>query len=176
MPWIMMSPLITRIIVVIAVLTALVGGGWYLHHSGYQSGYAAAEQIGEAKLTAYREEQRKQLDEFYAKQRQLEADLQKKMQDSLMEKENEIKAINARHAALVSSLQQRPSRNSTTPVVIETPTITTFECTRVPGTGEGLSREDGEFLAGEAASADILRQALKQCRASYERLLEKQLE
>lgn len=172
----MMSPLITRIIVVIVVLTALVGGGWYLHHSGYQSGYAVAEQIGEAKLATYREEQRKQLDEFYAKQRQLEADLQKKMQDSLMEKENEIKAINDRHAALVSSLRSRPSRNSGTPVVIETPVITTFECTRVPSTGEELSREDAEFLAGEAASADILKEALKQCRAAYERLLEKQLE
>jgi len=176
MPWIMMSPLITRIVAVVAVLTALAGGGWYLHHSGYQSGYAVAEQIGEAKLTAYREEQRKQLDAFYAKQRQMEADLQKQMQDSLMEKENEIKAINDRHAALISSLRSRPSRNSGTPVVIETTTITTSECTRVPSTGEELSREDAEFLAGEAASADILKEALKQTRKAYEAILEKQNE
>lgn len=176
MPWTLISPLMIRIIAILVVLTALVGGGWYLHHSGYQSGYAVAEQIGEAKLTTYREEQRKQLDEFYAKQRQLEADLQKKMQDSLMEKENEIKAINDRHAALVSSLRSRPSRNSGTPVVIETPVITTFECTRVPSTGEELSREDAEFLAGEAASADILKEALKQTRKAYEAILEKQNE
>lgn len=176
MHWTMISPLITRIIAVIAVVTALVGGGWYLHHSGYQYGYAVAEAKGKDILDNYREEQRKQLDEFYAKQRQMEADLQKQMQDSLMEKENEIKAINDRHAALVSSLRQRPSRPDPSPVVIETPTITTFECTRVPSTGKELSREDGEFLAGEAASADILREALKQCRAFYEALLEKQTE
>ena len=171
-----MTPLITRIIAVIAVVTALVGGGWYLHHSGYQSGYTVAEQIGESKLSAYKEEQRKQMDAFYAKQRLIEASLQKQMQDSLMEKENEIKAINDRHAALVSSLRQRPSRPVPTPVVIETPTVTTFECSRVPSTGEELSREDGELLAGEAASADILKEALKQTRKAYEAILEKQNE
>lgn len=176
MYWSVISPLMTRIIAALTVLTALVGGGWYLHHSGYQSGYAVAEAIGEKNLNDYREAQRKLIEAAAAKQRQIEDDLQTKLLQSLKEKEDAIKAINDTHERLVRGLRERASRRDTAPVTIENPTITTFECTRAPGTGEGLSREDGEFLVGEAASADILREALKQCRAAYERLLEKQLE
>lgn len=30
-----------RVIGVVAALTVIAGGAWWLHHSGYQSGYAA---------------------------------------------------------------------------------------------------------------------------------------
>ena len=176
MPWTLISPLMIRIIAILAVLTALVGGGWYLHHSGYQSGYAVAEAIGKNNMNEYREAQQKQLDALYKKQRQVEDDLQQKLQQSLKEKEDEIRAINGTHDRLIRGLRERASRRDSTPVTIETPTITTFECTGAASTGQELSREDGEFLVGEAASADTLRQALKQCREAYQRLIDRQLE
>lgn len=59
-------------------------------------------------------------------------------------KNEEINILNNRLSKLTNSLQQRPSRNDspTTPP-------TTSSCT-----GAELLREDGEFLAGEAARAD----------------------
>lgn len=83
---------------------------------------------------------------------------------SQKEKENAIKALNQRHAAIVDSLQQRPSRSSETTKQNSSSTI----CTGTGGTGDRLYREDAEFLIREASKADILRQALKACRAQLE--------
>ena len=102
MYWSVISPFMTRIIAALTVLTALVGGGWYLHHSGYQSGYAVAEAIGQNNLNEYREAQRKLADAALAKQREIEDDLQTKLLQSLKEKEDAIKAINDTHERLVS--------------------------------------------------------------------------
>ena len=172
----MMSPLVRRIVMILAAVTALVGSGMYIHHSGYKSGYAEAEAIGISNMNSYREEQRRQLDALYKKQRQIEDELQTKLTQSIVEKENEIKAINDAHDRIVRGLRERPTRRDSAPVIVETPVITTSECTRTGSTGQELSREDGEFLVGEAASADTLRQALKQCREAYQRLIDRQLE
>lgn len=62
----------------------------------------------------------------------------------LKDKDEQIQNINNRNAALINSLQQRPSRK-------DNPTASTNSrsCT-----GAELLREDGEFLAREAARAD----------------------
>jgi hypothetical protein len=81
------------------------------------------------------------------------------------EKDREIKNLNARAIALTSSLQQRADRATTI-----------SEGTANPSTGQGgprctgaeLSRQDAEFLAGEAARADSLRLALQQCQTQYD--------
>jgi hypothetical protein len=166
------SPVVARILAVVLVIVALIGGGMYIHHSGYQKGYATAEAEGQVKLDKYKEAQRLEIERVRSVARQVEMDLQTKLLQSLSEKEDAIKQINATHDRLVSSLRNRASRTDPSPVTISTPVITTFECTRKPGTGEELSREDGEFLIGEATSADILREALKQCREAYKRVIE----
>jgi len=74
------------------------------------------------------------------------------------QKDAEIKAINDRLALVTGELRKRPSR-------------TNQSTTTCPGgTGSSLYAEDGEFLIGEAARADKLRQALKECYERYETL------
>jgi len=165
-------PFVVRILAIVLVIATLIGGGMYIHHSGYEAGYAKAQAEGQLELNKYKEAQRLEIERVRSVARQVEVDLQTKLLQSLAEKEDEIKSINATHDRLVSSMRSRASRRDSEPITINSPTITTFECTRKPGTGEELSREDGEFLIGEAASADILRQALKQCREAYRRAIE----
>lgn len=81
------------------------------------------------------------------------------------EKEDAIKALNKHHAAIVDSLQQRPLRDSRPNEGTNSPATV---CTGTGSTGDRLYREDAEFLIGEAAKADILRQALKACRAQLQ--------
>jgi hypothetical protein len=82
------------------------------------------------------------------------------------EKDNEIRNLNARAAALTNSLRDRPSRTAT--IASTVPSSTGLSCPALTCTGAELSREDGEFLAGEASRADELRAALKQCYKQYE--------
>jgi hypothetical protein len=64
------------------------------------------------------------------------------------EKDREIRDLNARATALTNSLRDRPSR--TTTVASAVPDTANAGCAPASCTGAGLSKEDGEFLAGEA--------------------------
>lgn len=85
-----------------------------------------------------------------------------KLTEQLKDKEDAIKSINKRHATIVSGLRQRTERPITVPTVKEASSAPV--CTGTGSTGEQLYRQDAEFLIGEAAKADILREALKTCR------------
>lgn len=85
-----------------------------------------------------------------------------KLTEQLKDKEDAIKSINQRHAAIVSGLRQRTERPDTITPSKEASSASV--CTGTGSTGEQLYREDAEFLIGEAAKADIIRQALKTCR------------
>jgi hypothetical protein len=85
-----------------------------------------------------------------------------KLTEQLKDKEDAIKSINKRHATIVSGLRQRTERPVTVPTVKEASSAPV--CTGTGSTGEQLYRQDAEFLIGEAAKADILREALKTCR------------
>jgi hypothetical protein len=86
-----------------------------------------------------------------------------KLTEQLKDKEDAIKGINKRHAAIVSGLRQRTERPITVPAIKEVGSAPI--CTGTGSTGEQLYRQDAEFLIGEAAKADILREALKTCRS-----------
>ena len=94
---------------------------------------------------------------------QQEEEHKAKLTEQLKDKEDAIKGINKRHAAIVSGLRQRTERPVTVPAVKEASSAAV--CTGAGSTGEQLYRQDAEFLIGEAAKADILREALKTCRA-----------
>jgi len=81
-----------------------------------------------------------------------------------MEKEREIKSINARHRATLDSLRSRPDRGISDGSKASTTETATAVSSGAVCTGEGLSKQDAEFLAGEAADANILREALKATR------------
>ena len=86
-------------------------------------------------------------------------ELQKKFVLTQLQKENEIKAINAKHNAVISSLRNRPERTATQESSNCPPV-----CSRTGSTGEQLFREDAEFLIGEAAKAEVIKQSLISCR------------
>lgn len=84
----------------------------------------------------------------------------------LKDKEDAIKSLNQRHVSIVNSLRQRTERPIT--LTFSTETSGSSISTGAGSTGQQLYREDAEFLVGEAAKADILREALKSCRRQLE--------
>ncbi len=75
------------------------------------------------------------------------------------DKNDEIRTINATHAAAIVRLQNRPDRR---------PNVPDVAAACQGANGADLSRPDGSFLVGEAARADTLRAALIQCYAQYD--------
>lgn len=79
------------------------------------------------------------------------------------EKENAIASIRAAHADELNRVQNRPARKPAAPSGMPAPGSA---CQG--STGAELSREDGGFLAGEAARANELRAALSACYQVYD--------
>ena len=73
------------------------------------------------------------------------------------EKDAQIASINNQLFSAISQLRQRPSRPQSA-------------TNGQSGTGTGLFAEDAIFLRGEAARADILREALSACYQQYDSL------
>ncbi len=111
----------------------------------------------EASINAYKlkiaAEEAKLIQEYRRKEQafQVKADALRR------EKDNEIKTITTRLNSTLSELRQRQDR----PVPGSAGTCQ-------GASGAELSRQDGEFLAREAARADRLRSALEQCYKQYD--------
>ncbi len=80
-----------------------------------------------------------------------------------MEKEREIKNINARATALANSLRERPDRPTT-----ESGAVSGSACACSGASGAQLARGDGEFLARYSADAARLSIELDKCVKQYE--------
>jgi hypothetical protein len=143
------------------VLAVAAAGGAGLYQ-GHELGVAEVQQKWDKERAA-------QLAEHAAAQaaaREKEQELQASADLLRKDKDREIRDLNARTAALTNSLRDRPSRP-----IAETSTVSSTAsagCAPSSCTGAGLSREDAQFLAGEAARADELRASLKQCHAQYQ--------
>jgi hypothetical protein len=143
------------------VLAVAAAGGAGLYQ-GHELGVAEVQQKWDKERAA-------QLAEHAAAQaaaREKEQELQASADLLRKDKDREIRDLNARTAALTNSLRDRPSRPTA-----ETSTVSSTAsagCAPSSCTGAGLSREDAEFLAGEATRADELRASLKQCYAQYQ--------
>lgn len=143
------------------VLAVAAAGGAGLYQ-GHELGVAEVQQKWDRERAA-------QLAEHAAAQaaaREKEQELQASADLLRKDKDREIRDLNARTAALTNSLRDRPSRPTA-----ETSTVSSTAsagCAPSSCTGAGLSREDAQFLAGEAARADELRASLKQCYAQYQ--------
>jgi hypothetical protein len=137
----------------------------------YGVGHWQGDDAGQVKVNAQWDKERaEQMAAFAEAQRQArekEQALQQGADNLRMEKEREIKNINARATALANSLRERPDRPTT-------------EGGAVPGaagtgksgcTGKDLYRQDGEILIGIAREADELRIALQQCYSQYDSVL-----
>jgi len=143
------------------VLAVAAAGGAGLYQ-GHELGVAEVQQKWDKERAA-------QLAEHAAAQaaaREKEQELQASADLLRKDKDREIRDLNARTAALTNSLRDRPSRPTTETSTV--PSTASAGCAPASCTGAGLSREDAQFLAGEAARADELRASLKQCHAQYQ--------
>ena len=133
-----------RAIGIILILTGL--------YFSYDYGYNKAN----TRFEAYKREQSELI---IKKQEEYQSSLLK----ARKEKDNEIANLNNKHSIILKRLQQRPERSS-----VPEATVTAPVCTGAGSTGEQLFREDAEFLIGEAAKAEVLKQSLIECRALLE--------
>ena len=103
---------------------------------------------------------------FKLKERSLntQIELQQSFDNIQKEKDAKIKNLNARVASLTRSLQERPSR----PEPSRIPDNSRVEEVRQGSTGAGLYREDSQFLLGEAARAELIKEELLGCYKSYD--------
>lgn len=138
--------------IVIASMASLAGYG-----KGYMAGSKSVQQ-------KWDKEKAVQMAEYAAAQqaaREKEQALQANADNLRKEKDREIRDLNARSIALSNSLRDRKSRSEAS-AMSETTGTGVSQCD-----GSKLSREDAEFLVGEAKSADQIRLALSQCIAQY---------
>lgn len=70
------------------------------------------------------------------------------------------------NALLISKLSNRPARN----VIVSAPAPVSGQCTTVAATGADLSRQDAEFLTGEATDTGKLANALTACYSREDKL------
>ena len=133
------------------------------HYNGYDSGKEKIQaEWDKAKADAIAQHA-----EELRQARDKEQNWQQAANNIQKEKENEIRKLNATHAAIVNSLRDRKDRpkdgvSDNTSVAQDG-----YNCT-----GKELFRSDAEFLAREAARADEIRIALKQCYAQYDSIKE----
>jgi len=138
----------------------------------YGVGQYRGDKAGQAKIQAQWDREKAELLAQHAaeqaKVREKEQGWQQKSDHLRQEKDREIRNISARATALANSLRDRQDR----------PAADAGGMPEAAGagqaargcTGADLYRPDGEFLVGEAARADQLRAALRQCYAQYEAL------
>ena len=137
------------------IALSIIGGGYTIHRMAVKSAVAQAE----ANLNAqYQNKLSEQKDKAIAKERQLQ-------QESLIltkKKDEKIKSISSKLNITLNELQQRTSRSSSN-------TSSTTPSSGKTCTGAELYREDGEFLAREAARADKILEERDYYYSEYER-------
>jgi hypothetical protein len=143
--------------VVFAVGVAGAGG----LYKGHKLGKAEVQQAWDKEKAEQYAAYAKAQEEARAKEQELQATA-----DQLRrEKDEEIRSINAKSAALASQLRDRKERPTKVDTVSSSSGSGSGGCT-----GKDLYRSDSEFLVGIAREADELRTALKQCYTQYEAL------
>jgi hypothetical protein len=148
---------------VLAIAGSFVGG----YYKGNSAGMAKVQQQWDNEKAVQYEAYAQAQEAARAKEQNLQIQADRLRE----EKDNEIRNLNARATALSNSLRDRPSR--TTTVASTVSSSTGLSCPTLTCTGAELSREDGEFLAGEAARADEARTLLKQCYDQYNAVRQK---
>lgn len=103
------------------------------------------------------------LDAAKDKIRQTERQLQLNADKARKEKDDAVNRVKRNYDSVIAGLRQRPSRDG-----IKLPSSTGFAESATGCTGAELSREDAEFLVGEAARADRLRVELEACYTTYD--------
>lgn len=128
----------------------------FTHFTVYRIGGAVVREKWTAERLAASERHAKELEASIARQRALQANIDRLRKEN----RNEVDRIARAHAAALDGLRNRPTERIT---AMPDPAGAAAGCT-----GAGLARPDAEFLAGYAADAEKLAAALGQCRAGYQ--------
>ena len=141
----------------IALALVVISAAYFWHLSEVK--IAVSEAVTQIEAQVSRES-------FKLKERSLNAkiELEQKFDNIQKEKNAKIQTLNARVASLTRSLQERPNRPEPSGV----PNSTGIEESKPGATGAQLYRQDGEFLAGEAARAELIKEELLTCYKSYD--------
>jgi Flp pilus assembly protein TadB len=138
-------------------------------------GYMRGEESGRLQVQSKWDAERAELEAIHARDQQIAREREKLMQQTAdrlrQEKDRETRDLNSRVTALTNSLRERPSRTADS--ISAMSSTTNAGCAPVVCTGAGLSKEDGEFLAREAARGAEAVALLKQCQAQYQSLIPK---
>lgn len=146
---------------IVGFVLALIGS----FYTGYWRGEVAGEATVQQKWDHEKADQLAAWAQQQDEARKREQTIQAQADHLRQEKDREIRNLNARSAGLIASLQQRPER-----------TAEGSAASQAAGAGQGgpgctgaeLYRSHAEAFAREAARAEQLRAALKQCYAQYE--------
>ena len=132
-----------KIIAVIVLIGMLIGLGWAIHDSGYDSG-VADEKVIQAEATRL----------AVKAARETEKKNQEKINDGLQKQYDELAGINDNLASSLIRLRTRAARQH----------MSDSSKANCKGTtGAELSAEDGQFLIRESTRANKIRAALKAC-------------
>lgn len=137
---------------IVGASVAIFGGGWYV-------GKGMTEKRHQALIIKQQKEHAAALNEA----RQKEQALQASADQIKRQADEKISVLNRRVDGLVSELRNRPERPASR--VSDNPSVEPAKCT-----GQGLYRDDAEFLIRLAQDADATREALSQCKQAYEAL------
>lgn len=136
----------------VAVFAVALGLGWQVN------GWRLNAKISE--LTASHAEE---LAKAQAKARAAEQAMQDAADKLRRDHDAKVRDITNRLNATLAELRKRPKRPASKPTTTPNPGPATQGCS-----GAQLYREDSEFLAREAARADLIRQGYVQCQQQYE--------
>jgi len=129
--------------------------------------YYKRDEAGQAKVHADWDKEKARLAEEYAKnlqeQREKEREAQVAADKTREQKDREIREANARNAALLNSLRDRPERPKDGGVP-----QSTGACSAA--TGAQLARGDAEFLVGYSSDAKTLAIELQSCVTQYNKI------
>ena len=126
-----------------------------VYNAGYRAGESKIQAKWDAEVSAMALAQAAELERAMAKT----AELQAQVQQITRSHRNEIARINARHAAAIDGVRDRPERPDSGGV----PEGASVGTGSAGCTGAELYRPDAEFLIGIARDADRLRLALAAC-------------
>lgn len=141
-------------VVIAACIVSVFGAVYY---KGFEAGKEKVQTLWNTETV---ERQRKELEAQVAT-RIAEEKLRKAEIERREAHEKEILGIKSRYNSVINSLRHRRARENSVPAAAKD-TEDGKACT-----GAGLYRQDGEFLAGEAARADELRTQLETCYIKY---------
>jgi hypothetical protein len=147
-----------RLWLTLAGVLALAAALWWAYNAVYDRGAQSVQAQWDKERASLQAQSAKAAADALATTKQLAQAMDKQRSNT----HAQISALNASLGAAVAGLRERPGRDNAGGVPVDTVTGA-----RTGATGADLLRQDGEFLAREAARADRLRLELVQCQDAY---------